>query len=186
MKNLMKANSYLSNMAQRVFWPWAALVAVMMFASTNAATSSADDSISSVIQVIGENVRGALPELAFDELRTKDQVATATIELQLLELVLKIKRVRPNYDDALITALQMAGKAGASMGLREIAVLDNESLAFDNDRPILPVNRLDQIRLAEAELSLAAQMTLMGGEGRRWDTNETADSGGEEEMIADA
>ena len=144
------------------------------------------DGVLKFIQVIGENVRGALPELAFDELRAKDQVATATIELQLLELVLKIKRVRPNYDDALITALQMAGKAGASMGLREIAVLDDEMLALDNDRPILPVNRLDQIRLAEAELSLAAQMTLMGGEGRRWDTNETADSGGEEEMIANA
>jgi hypothetical protein len=123
------------------------------------------DGVLKFIEAIAANVAGALPELAFEDLRKKDQVATATIELQLLELVLKIKRVRPNYDNALITALQMAGKAGRSMGIPEIAVLDDAGLAFDNERPVLPVNRLDVIRLEEAELALAAQKEIFEGGG---------------------
>lgn len=121
------------------------------------------DGVLKFVEAIRSNVHGALPELAFDELRGKDQIATATIELQLLELVLKIKRIRPNYDDALITALQMAGRAARSMGLAELAVLDDEGLAFDNERPVLPVTRLDEIRLAEAELALAAQQQIFEG-----------------------
>lgn len=115
------------------------------------------------IDTIRDNVHGALPELAFDDLRSKDQIATATIELQLLELVLKIKRVRPNYDDALVTALQMVGRAAKSMGIPDLAVLDDEGLALDNERPVLPVHRMDEIRLAEAELALQAQQEIFEG-----------------------
>ncbi len=55
MKSMNRADKSSSIMAQRVFWPWAMLVAVITFAT--AATSSADDSISSVIQVIGESTK---------------------------------------------------------------------------------------------------------------------------------
>ncbi len=123
------------------------------------------DGVLKFVQVISNNVTQALPELAFDQLRSKAQIATATVELELMELVLKIKRIRPNYDNALISALQMAGRAARSMGLGALAVLDDPGLALNNERPVLPVNRLDEIRLAEAELALKAQEEIYEGGG---------------------
>jgi len=106
------------------------------------------------IKEIAVNVEKALPEKAFDDLRRKDQIATATLELQLMELVLKIKRTRPNYDKGLKLALQMAGKAAKTMSLPEIAVLDDEELRFDDERPILPIDEEGQIKLEIARLEL--------------------------------
>lgn len=112
------------------------------------------------IQEVAKNAHDALPELAFEELKSKTQIATATLEIQLMELVLKIKRVRPNYDHGLADALRMAGKAAKSMGLTELAVLDDELLAFDCDRPIIPLDRMSQIALEQAELSLEQQRAI--------------------------
>jgi len=106
------------------------------------------------IKEIAVNVEKALPEKAFDDLRRKDQIATATLELQLMELVLKVKRTRPNYDKGLKLALQMAGKAAKTMSLPEIAVLDDEELRFDDERPILPIDEEGQIKLEIARLEL--------------------------------
>jgi len=106
------------------------------------------------IKEIAINVKKALPEKSFDDLREKDQIATATLELQLMELVLKVKRCRPNYDKGLKLALQMAGKAAKTMNLPEIAVLDDEELRFDDERPILPVDEEGQIKLEIARLEL--------------------------------
>lgn len=118
------------------------------------------------IEAVASNMEASLPELAFDELKGKDQIATATIELQLMELVLKIMRCRPNYDQGLIDALRLCGRAAAGMGgLGDIAVLDDERLAFDADRPVLPQDRLDQIRVEEAELALEMQRHMASGEG---------------------
>lgn len=112
------------------------------------------------IQEVAKNAHDALPELAFEELRSKTQIATATLELQLMELVLKIKRVRPNYDHGLADALRMAGKAAKSMGLTELAVLDDELLAFDAERPVIPLDRMSQIAIEQAELSLEQQRAI--------------------------
>lgn len=106
------------------------------------------------IKEIAINVKKALPEKSFDDLREKDQIATATLELQLMELVLKVKRCRPNYDKGLKLALQMAGKAAKTMSLPEIAVLDDEELRFDDERPILPIDEEGQIKLEIARLEL--------------------------------
>lgn len=121
--------------------------------------------VAEFIDRIAANVNGALPELAYDELKQKAQIATATIELQLGELVLKIKRCRPNYDQGLIEALRMAGRAAATMGLGDVAVLDDEALALDDDRPVLPVNPLDQIALESARLGLEMQKSMSEGDG---------------------
>lgn len=67
---------------------------------------------------IDANVKSSLPELAFDELKTKTQIATATLEIQLMELTLKIKRCRPNYDQGLVDALRMAGAGSGYNGPR--------------------------------------------------------------------
>lgn len=106
------------------------------------------------IKEIAVNVEKALPEKAFDELRSKTQIATATLELQLMELILKIKRARPNYDKGLKIAMQMAGRAAKTMSLPDIAVLDDPELRFDDQRPILPVNEKDEIDLELARLEL--------------------------------
>jgi hypothetical protein len=112
------------------------------------------DGVLNFIKEIAGNVRESLPELAFDELRSKDQVATATVELQLMELILKIKRIRPNYDKGLAIALRMAGRAASTMGLPEIAILDDDELRFETDRAIIPPDPREQIELELARLEL--------------------------------
>ena len=113
------------------------------------------EGVLSFIQEIAKGVKESLPELSFDDLKSRDQVATRTIELQLMELVLKIKRVRPNYDRGLVSALKMAGKAAKTMGgLGEVAALDDEELILDATRAILPQDELDMIQLETARLEL--------------------------------
>lgn len=114
---------------------------------------------------IDANVKSSLPELAFDELKSKTQIATATLEIQLMELTIKIKRCRPNYDQGLIDALRMAGRAAATMGLGDIVALDDEALTFDEKRPVLPVNELDKIALENAKMGLEANRRMASGDG---------------------
>ncbi len=124
------------------------------------------DGVLAFIDRIAANVEKSLPELGFDELRSKAQIATSTLELQLMELVLKIKRVRPNYDKGLKLALQMAGRAAKTMKLSEIAVLDDPELRFDPERNVLPANEEDMIRLETMRLELEQlQMASGANEG---------------------
>jgi hypothetical protein len=113
------------------------------------------------VREIRDQVFGSLPELAFDELKTKTQIATATLELQLMELVLKIKRVRPNYDHGLADALRLAGRAAGTMGAREITALDDEALEFDPDRPVLPLDPLTEIQLELQQIALERERMLL-------------------------
>lgn len=106
------------------------------------------------IQTIAANVKESLPELSFDDLRRQAQIATATVELQLIELVLKVKRCRPNYDAAYIAALRLAGMAGVQMGLADIAVLNDPLLALDDLRPVLPLDPLTRIAIEQAQQNL--------------------------------
>lgn len=121
------------------------------------------DGILNFIKEIRDQVVGALPELAFDDIKRKDQIATATLELQLMELVLKIKRIRPNYDQGLADALRLAGRAGSTMQLPGIAVLDSEQLSFDANRDVLPLDRQTAIALELQEISLEQMKGVAGG-----------------------
>lgn len=129
---------------------------------------------------IDANVKSSLPELAFDELRTKTQIATATLEIQLMELTIKVKRCRPNYDEGLLEALRMAGRAAQSMSLSDIAVLDDELLALDSERPVLPVNRLDEIAIEQAEMGLEANKRMLSGDGMTQAQQQPRQQGGED------
>jgi len=106
------------------------------------------------IDRISINVKESLAELSLDDLRRQANIATATLELQLTELFLKVRRCRPNYDAARVAALRLAGKAGAQFGLKEIAVLDNPLLALDDDRPVLALDPLTKIKIEMAALEL--------------------------------
>ena len=106
------------------------------------------------IREIKQGVHDALPELSFDELKKAGQVATQTLELQLMELIIKIKRTRPNYDRAMVEAMQLAGAAGKRIGVAELSVLDDPALILDPKRPILPVMPKDAIDMEMAELEL--------------------------------
>lgn len=117
------------------------------------------------VQEIRDQVLGSLPELAFDELKSKTQIATATLELQLMELVLKIQRSRPNYDHGLVDAMRMAGRAAATMGIWEISVLDDETLTLDAERAILPLDPLTEIELEMQQLTLERERAMGIGEG---------------------
>jgi len=108
----------------------------------------------SFIEAIRKEVQDGLPELAFSELRDKTQIATATLEIQLMELVLKVKRCRPNYDHGLADALRMAGKAAKTLNLGDLAVLDDEALIFDPERPVLPLDPMTQLDLELKQIAL--------------------------------
>lgn len=119
------------------------------------------------IREIRDQVHGALPELAFDELVKKDQIATATLELQLMELVLKVKRTRPNYDHALADAMRMAGRAAKSLRVGEVSLLDDEGLRFDSERPVLPLDLETKIRIRLQELALEREEAMQIDEGQQ-------------------
>mgnify|MGYP001308250205 CR=1 FL=1 len=95
------------------------------------------DGVQGFLKQLQDNVRESLPESAFDELKSKAEIATATLELQLQELVLKVKRARPNYDAGMVQAMRLAGRAAADMGLSDVAPLDDELLELDDERPVL-------------------------------------------------
>lgn len=101
------------------------------------------------IREIKEGVKEALPELAWDDIRKNGQVATATLEIQLQELVIKMRRVRPNYDRALVYAMQLCGRL-----LPQLSALDDDELIFDTERPILPMTKNDEIEIAMREIEL--------------------------------
>lgn len=122
-----------------------------------------DGSLAFIESIKGET-KANLPELAFDELRAKDQIATETLQVQLIELDAKIWRMRRRFDAALISAHIMAAVA---LGVYRIADL-SALLApheLDYQRPVRPISRLEQIREEEAELALEAQRSVFEGEG---------------------
>lgn len=92
------------------------------------------------IQDIKNEIKESLPELSFDALKDASNIATETLEVKLTELVLKIKRVRPNYDSGLVHALQLAARAAKVKGIFGLEALDDPELTFDPDREILPMD----------------------------------------------
>ncbi len=106
------------------------------------------------IREIKEGVKESLPELSFDELKKAGQIATATLELQLMELVIKIERVRPNYDRGLVSAMKMAGRLAGILGISELTPLDDEELILDPNRPVLPQMPQEKISLRMQEIEL--------------------------------
>lgn len=110
------------------------------------------------VREIRDQVKQSLPELSFDNLQNKDNIATATVELQLMELTVKVKRIRPNYDDGLASALRLAGQAASGMGLTTVTALDDEKLMLDPERPVLPFDKLTELRIEQ----LQQQIDLAG------------------------
>lgn len=115
------------------------------------------------IEAVKTEMKAGLAELAFDDIRDKNRIATASIELQLAELVAKLKRIRRNYDAGLAEALRLAGVAAATMGLGEIAPLQ-EGVEFDDDRPALPQLPRDVLELELLEQQIKQNRLLFGGE----------------------
>ncbi len=102
----------------------------------------------SFVESVKEEVKAGLPELAFDEIK-QGQIATATVELQLAELITKIKRIRPNYDNGLLQAIRLS-----AIGMQIIGgdrVISNDLLspdfAFDKKRDILPKSEKEVLEL---------------------------------------
>lgn len=106
------------------------------------------------IKTIEEQVHQGLPELAFDQLRAKENIATATVELQLAEMSIKIRRIRPNYDAGLSRACQMAGAAAIAMGLPTVAPLADPAFSFDPNRPIIPLDQKSELELEKLALEV--------------------------------
>jgi hypothetical protein len=116
------------------------------------------------LQEIKQETKANLPELAFDDLRAKDQIATETLAIQLVELDAKIWKMRRRYDAALADAHLMASMAANVYGVMDLAPL----LAphqFNWERPIRPVSEEETIRLKQQRLSLLMMERTAGGEG---------------------
>ena len=116
------------------------------------------------IETIKNETKSNLPELAFDDLRAKDQIATESLKVQLIELQAKIVKMRRHYDNALVHAHQMAAIIGEAYGINDLSAL-LQPHRIKTDRSILPVNELDEIRLEEARLGLEMQRRLSNGDG---------------------
>ena len=112
-----------------------------------------DGLLAFVKEVKGE-MKDSLPELAIRELVGVNRVAAATIELQMAEAVFKIRRLRKPVDMALESALRLAGRAAAQMGLTELRGLDEALIEFDEDRPVLTLDALTRIQIEQAGQSL--------------------------------
>ncbi len=115
------------------------------------------------IREVKAETKANLPELAFDDLRTAKQIATETLEIQLVELDAKIWKMRRRYDAGLMQAHRMAASVATVYGIRGLEGLTLPH-ALDYARPVRPVSRFDMIRLEEAELALEAQKQIFGGE----------------------
>lgn len=127
----------------------------------------------SFINEVKMETKSNLPELAFDDLRAKAQIATETLEVQLVELDAKIWKMRRRYDQGLVRAHQMAALAANLTGVGGIEkLLWPHSLDFK--RPVRPVSRLEQIREREAELALQMQEKIASGENLTSATDVTA------------
>ena len=113
------------------------------------------------IQDIKLELKESLPELSFDALKQNNQIATETLETQLTELVLKIKRVRPNFDAGLAQALQMAARAASVHNIAGLEPLADEDLEFDPDREILPLDPDAKLDLEMKQIN-RDQMEVMG------------------------
>lgn len=122
----------------------------------------------SFIETIKTETKSNLPELAFDDLRSKDQIATATLRVQLIELQAKITKMRRRYDGALVEAHQMAAIIAESYGIGELSPL-LQPHSIMTDRPVFPVNRMEEIQLEEAELALEMQRRLSTGDSMNHD-----------------
>lgn len=116
------------------------------------------------VQELKGETKSNLPELAFDDLRAKDQIATETLEVQLIELDVKIWKMRRRYDAGLVDAHMMAALAAIASGIPDLAVLLAPH-GFDWQRPVRPKSRLEQIREEEAELNLELLRSARSPEG---------------------
>lgn len=136
----------------------------------------------SFIQEIKGETKSNLPELAFDDLRSKAQIATETLEVQLVELDAKIWKMRRRYDQGLIRAHQMAALAAGLTGVQGLGPLLMPH-NMDFKRPVRPISRLEQISIEQAELGLEMSRRLASGEAMTTAANGTigdtvpADSG---------
>lgn len=117
----------------------------------------------SFIQEVKMETKSNLPELAFDDLRSKAQIATETLEVQLVELDAKIWKMRRRYDQGLIRAHQMAALAAGLTGVQGLGPLLMPH-NMDFKRPVRPISRLEQISIEQAELGLEMSRRLASGE----------------------
>lgn len=115
------------------------------------------------LETIKSETKANLPELAFDDLRAKDQIATESLKVQLIELQAKISRMRRRYDEALIESHQMAAMTAQIFGFAGIeALLQPHSIKAS--RSVLPINEMEMIQLEEARIALEMQRQAATGE----------------------
>jgi len=117
-----------------------------------------------LLQDMKQEMKDALPELGYAELKSASQVAVQTVEIKLGELVVKVKRCRSNYDAGLAAALALAGRAGQSMKITRLGVLaEPGAVVFDEQRDVLPRNRREVLEMEMLEQTVELQRrSLMG------------------------
>lgn len=119
----------------------------------------------SFIDNMKEEVKESLPELSLSKLVGLNRVATDTIEIQMIEAVTKIKRLRKPIDLALADALRLVGRAAVNMRLPALAGLTDEALTFDEARPVIAMDAL--MKLSVQQQSQAAEMSALALERER-------------------
>ncbi|MBK8990147.1 MAG: hypothetical protein IPM39_29470 [Chloroflexi bacterium] len=132
------------------------------------------DGVLKFIQEIKSEVKDSLPELSLSKLVGVERVAAATIELQMAEAVFKIRRMRKPVDLAVADALRLAGRVAADIGRPDLAALNDPTLAFDADRPVIGMDALTRLQIESASQTTAMsrlafereQMLIAGQQGK--------------------
>lgn len=132
--------------------------------------------VNGVIDSIYKAVKSSIAELAFDELRGQSQISTSTVELQLIEFILKVNRCRPNYDAGIVHMMRMVGQIASDMGLNDLVTLaDLPENAIDSDRDVLPMSVETKLDIEIKRETLKAQQGMAIGEGLTNGNNSTND-----------
>lgn len=118
----------------------------------------------SFIQEVKAETKANLPELIWDELKSRAQIATDTLDIQLTELNAKIWKMRRRYDAGLIEAHHMAALAAMLTGVDglQALMLPHE---MDYKRPVRMISETEMIALENARMGRDMQAMLLKGDG---------------------
>lgn len=118
----------------------------------------------SFIQEVKAETKANLPELIWDELKSRAQIATDTLDIQLTELNAKIWKMRRRYDAGLIEAHHMAALAAQLSGVRGLeALMDPHEM--DYKRPVRMISETEMIALENARMGRDMQAMMLKGDG---------------------
>lgn len=122
-----------------------------------------------VIREVKGEFKALLPQLIFDDLRSRNDLAYDTVLTLCSELVWHVQRVRTHVDAALEQAERWALEIGMQMGA--LPAVPWEQHALDDSRPVLPMTPNQQLAYDAAQRALTAPQQAAPDQQQQGDGN---------------